>query len=459
MDGAPVASTRETIEIGLKVIAPTVASGVVKRRRAPMALAERLQTDRAAVRLLSRLRDRHGPGPLRLRVPGRSIAVVLSPAHVGRLLEGTPEPFTPDNAEKHAALGKFRPHGVLVSRGAATAERGQFWKRHSHEAVLQTHRPLHHLAPALLPVLHEEVDRLTAVADRSGELDWRRLERSWQRTVRRLVFGGAADRELIEALVSLRRSGNWSYLGRRRSRARAALAVRLRAAIDGAGPGTLGEAVRGQGADASVRPEDQVAHWLFAFDAAGIAIARTLALLAVHPGHRLAALNELATEDPDEPAELPFLRACALESLRLWPTTPMLLRDGTEPTRWGGGSLPGGTAFLVYTPLFHRDPARRYADRFAPEIWVDGTAEEDPALVPFGGGPARCPGRNLVLFSVTSALARLLREREWRLSSPSPIFTGRPVPATLDHFGLAFRPAPARHPLLGGSAHTSAAFG
>jgi cytochrome P450 len=457
MDQAvPVASANETIQIGLRVVAPAVASGAVKRRRAPMALAERFQADRAAIRLLARLRDRHGPGPLRLRVPGRSVAVVLSAGHAGRLLQGAPEPFTPDNAEKHAALGKFQQHGALASRGAARAERRRY-----NEAVLEPHRPLHHLAPALLPALHGEVDRLTADADRRGELDWRGFDRAWQQTVRLLVFGEAAraDRGLTAALDSLRRSGNWSYLGRKRIHARKAFAARLRRAIGDAGPGTLAEAVRDSEASDAVHPEDQVAHWLFAFDAAGIAVARTLALLAVHPGHLLAALNELAAEDPAEPAELPFLRACVLDALRLWPTTPMLLRDGTEPTRWGGGDLPGGTAFLVYTPLFHRDPSRPYADRFAPDIWLDGTAREDPALMPFSGGPARCPGRNLVLFCATSALARLLREREWRLSSPSPMYASRPVPATLDHFGLAFRPEPARQPLLGGDAHTSAASG
>ncbi|HEX2144731.1 MAG TPA: cytochrome P450, partial [Glycomyces sp.] len=260
----PVASIRETIQIGLRVVAPAVASGAVKRRRTAMALAERFQTDRAAIRLLTRLRDRHGPGPLRLCVPGRSFAVVLSADHVGRLLQRTPEPFSPDNAEKHAALGKFQPHGVLISRGAVRAARRRF-----NEAVLEPHRPLHHLAPALLPVLHEEVDLLTAAADRRGELAWRGFDRAWQRTVRRLVFGEAAreDRALTAALDSLRRSGNWSYLGRKRTRARESFAARLREAVAEAGPETLAEAVRtdaGDGADGVVQPEDQVAHWLFA---------------------------------------------------------------------------------------------------------------------------------------------------------------------------------------------------
>jgi cytochrome P450 len=452
----PVASRSETVQFGLKVALPVIACGAVERRRVPMALAERFQTDRSAIRLLARLRERHGSGPLRLRVPGRSVAAVLNPEDVARLLSDSPDPFTPDTAEKHAALGKFQRHGVLVSRGAARAARRGF-----NEAILDTHRPLHHLAPALLPGLNEEIDRLTAAAEARGELDWRRFDQAWQRAVRGLVFGDAArdDRELTAALDSLRRSGNWAHLGRRRTRAREAFAARLRRAVGEAGPDTLAAAVRDGAAgtigdvrddtaDAAIHPEDQLAHWLFAFDATGITIARTLAVLAVHPGHRLAALNELAAEDPSEPAELPFLRACVLETVRLWPTTPVILRDSTAETRWGATTFPAGTSFLVYTPLFHRDPARPYADRFAPDIWLDGTAREDPSLVPFSGGPARCPGRNLALFCATSALARLLREREWRPASPSPLYPGGPVPATLDHCSLAFRPEPARQPLL-----------
>lgn len=455
-EAVPVASRHETIQFGLRAALPAVATGVVRRRRLPMALAERFEADRAAIRLLARLRERHGPGPLRLRVPGRPVAVVLAPGDVERLLRDTPEPFTPDTAAKRAALGRFQPHGALLPRGSARDAR-----RRCNEAVLETHRPLHHLAPALLRVLNDEIDRLTANVEARGELDWRRFDRAWQRIVRRLVFGEAAreDRDLTGALDALRRSGNWARLGRRRTRAREAFAARLRRAIGEAGPDTLAAAIRDyapRDSGEAVHPEDQVAHWLFAFDAAGMAVARTLALLAVNPGHRFAALNELAGEDPAEPAELPFLRACVLESLRLWPTTPLLLRESTAETRWGAGVLPAGTSFWIYTPLFHRDPGRPYADRFAPDIWLDGTARDDPSLVPFSGGPARCPGRNLALFCATGALARLLREREWRLTSPSPLYAGRPVPATLDHFALEFRPEPARQPLLGSASDPAA---
>lgn len=432
------ASAGETLQVAVKLVVPAVAAGLARRRPLAMALAERCQFDRSAIRLLQRLRSRHGGGPLCLRVPGRTVALLLSVGDVGRILTETPEPFTPDNLEKRAALAKFQPHGSLVSRGRAREQRRGF-----NEAVLQPHLPLHRLAEPMLAAIDDECVRLGDGIDRRGLLNWDDFERTWWRIVRRVVFGDTArsDQEVIGVLAALRRSANWSYLSPRRTRTREALAEHLRGHLERAEAGSLAEAIYEADLDPGVRPEDQVAHWLFAFDAAGTALMRTLALLAVHRGHRHVAKHELAAADPGRPAELPYLRACVLESLRLWPTTPLILRDGTADTAWGDTSLPTGTAFVVYTPLFHRDSQRlNYADRFSPDIWTDGTAELNPSLVPFSGGPARCPGRNLVLFCVTSALARLLRDHEFRLASATPLFTGRPVPATLDHFSLVFRP-------------------
>lgn len=431
------AGAAETLEFAARIVVPAVAVGTVKRRPMMMALAERGQIDRSGIRLLQRLRERHGSRPLRLAVPGRSIVVLLSPDDVGRVLAESPEPFTPDTVEKRAALGKFQPHGSLISRGRPRSERRRF-----NEAVLETHRPLHHLAGPMLGRIAEECDRLAAEAEDAGGLDWRRFERAWWRIVRRVVFGDAAadDRTLVALLDSLRRSANWAYLTPGRERVREALAERLREHLDRAEDGTLAAAVAREDPAPAVVPADQVAHWLFAFDAAGLALMRTIALLAVNRGHRHAARCELGVSGPDLPEELPYLRACVLESLRLWPTAPLLLREGVVETRWGPETLPEGTSFIVYTPLFNRDDERLpFADRFSPEIWTDGTAEADPSITPFSGGPSQCPGRNLVLFTTTSALARLLRRDRYRLVSGPPLYTGRPEPATLDPFSLSFK--------------------
>ncbi|MBT2248034.1 cytochrome P450 [Arthrobacter sp. BHU FT2] len=112
--------------------------------------------------------------------------------------------------------------------------------------------------------------------------------------------------------------------------------------------------------------------------------------------------------------QLSFLRATVLESLRLWPTTPMILRQTTREVEWDAGTMPANCGVLIFTPYFHRDGRRLPgADRFDPALWLDphgqepGRGEpggqEDWAVVPFSAGPVRCPGRHLVLL-LTSAL-------------------------------------------------------
>ncbi|MBV9778206.1 MAG: cytochrome P450 [Acetobacteraceae bacterium] len=97
-----------------------------------------------------------------------------------------------------------------------------------------------------------------------------------------------------------------------------------------------------------------------------------------------------------------------LDTVRLWPTTPLILRETTGPTEWRGGALPAGTGIVIFVPYFDRDPERLpFADQFAPEVWLDGQAEAY-GLLPFSAGPAACPGHNLVLLTASAMLARLL---------------------------------------------------
>src|SRR5690606_22382026 len=131
-------------------------------------------------------------------------------------------------------------------------------------------------------------------------------------------------------------------------------------------------------------PVEQVPQWLFALDPAGLAAFRALALLAGHPAEQRAVADAPADPDPSRPHDLPPLRAAAHESVRLWPTTPAILRETTPTTRLGERVLPAKTLVVVLTPSFHRDDERLpYADRFAPAIWQDGSARESLSLVPF----------------------------------------------------------------------------
>ncbi|MEV4050406.1 cytochrome P450 [Amycolatopsis sp. NPDC049688] len=418
------ASVAETLRVAVEVALPTLAGGVIKRRPAAMAVAGKLQFDRPAVRLLRRLRDRHYGRPLRLRVPGRTVELALSGADVKRVLAGAPTPFSPSTVEKRAALGHFQPHGVLISDPADRPARRAFT-----EAVLQPGRPLHELAAPFAQAVAEEAAALRSDAT----LDWDTFNVVWWRLVRRVVLGSAArdDTTLTDQLERLRLDANWAYLHPKRRQLREEFRHRLTQHLDRAEPGSLAAVIAAE--DEATAP-DQVAHWLFAFDAAGMATFRTLALLASHPAEQERAREE---SESTGPAQLSFLRACVLEAVRLWPTTPMILRETTEETSWG----PAGTTVLIFTPFFHRDPDLPYADRFEPDLWLDGRAAENPALVPFSAGPAICPGRDLVQFCASTMLAELLRDHRFEQASGPVLSPERPLPATLDNFHLKLKPA------------------
>jgi cytochrome P450 len=409
-----VAGLADSARVLAGVVTPMIARGVLLRRPPVVAAAEKVDVDLRAVRSLQRLRARYGAGPVQLRVPGRSLAVVLEPEHVRRILDGSPEPFAVANREKRWALRQFQPHGLLVSTGAERADRRRF-----NEAVLDFGHPVHRLGDALVAVVEEEVVPLRG----PPTLGWDDVAPVWWRVVRRVVLGRAArdDSELTDLLGRLRAAANWAYLRPLRKGVRDRFERRLRAHLDRAEPGSLAELVASTPASPATDPAGQVPQWLFAFDAAGIATVRALALLATHPADGAADL-----------------RAAVLESVRLWPTTPVVLRDTTTETMWADGVLPAGTALLIMSAFFHRDDQRLpFAHAFTPDLWQEGGDAGDWPLIPFSAGPGECAGRDLVLLVTTAFLAALLRDRSYTLVDRD-LGPDRQLPGTLDPFGLRF---------------------
>ncbi|WP_231744815.1 cytochrome P450 [Mycobacterium sp. IS-1590] len=207
---------------------------------------------------------------------------------------------------------------------------------------------------------------------------------------RGLVLGDRArDDELItDALMRSRKAGNWSFLSPPHYRARAKFVEGLYRYVEG--------------------PE------------------------------RARAVEDAG--EPDRVAVRPYLRGCVLESVRLWPTTPTILRDTTEDTRWADGStIAKGAGLMIVTPAFHRDDELLpFAHSFSPQIWLDGTVRNYPQLVPFSAGPAECPGRNLVLLVTSTLLAQVFSALERDLpSEPKPV-PERPLPMTLNQLTLQF---------------------
>jgi cytochrome P450 len=435
MAAVPKASFLDTLSVVGGVIIPTLAKGVIIRRPTMVAMADLLDLDRRAIRRMQRLRDKYGSGPLLLRIPGRAFAVVLDPEDVHRVLAESPEPFATATTEKRAALAHFEPKVSLISHGPERAHRRRY-----NEEVLEANRPVHKLAEAFLEVVSFEAGRLRSTVQRRGVLSWGDFADAWFRLVRRVMFGDAAsdDHELSSMMAALRSAGNWAFLRPQNKQLREQLLARIRRYLVQADPNSLAGVMAQVPTSSLTAPEHQVPQWLFAFDPAGMATFRSLALLASHPEHAKRARAEVHSHSGAARSHMPFLRATVLESLRLWPTTPLVLRETTTPTSWRNGVMPARTGLIIFAPFFHRDNERLpYADRFAPELWMDGQTERSP-LVPFSDGPAICPGRHLVLLLTTAMLAELMGDSGVKLKAGARLEPDQPLPGTLNHFALRF---------------------
>ncbi|MET9419084.1 cytochrome P450, partial [Streptomyces klenkii] len=324
--------------------------------------------------------------------------------------------FTAANKERLASLSHFEPDALMITPDSGRPERRQF-----NEAALDYPAPEHRFHTDFRIAVHEEAHPLTA----SDTLTWTPFHTAYQRIVRRIVFGDPArdDERITELQDKLRHDGNWMTLHRKRHRLRRELFARTQHYLNLPESNGLVGTARITPATAAVKPVAQVQHWFFAFDAAPIGAYLALGLLASHPEHLIRARTDHT-----------YLRACILESQRLWPTALAILRDTTTETHWPGDlTLPAGTAVVFYSSYFHRDArCLPYADRFEPEVWLDGRAEAQWSIAPFSRGPAQCPGRNLVLFTSTALLTELL-SRDWHITSPHCLSPGRPLPRTVDH--------------------------
>jgi cytochrome P450 len=438
----PTASVADSARVATKVLAPLAARGLIVRRPPVVKVAEKLDLDRAAVEELQRLRDRYGPGPVQLRVPGKQMAVVLDPDDVHRILEGSPVPFAADTQEKKAALAHFQPGGVLPASPEERPERRRF-----NEAVLDTPSPIHELGTSLVAAVREEADAIAAEAERTGHLTWDTFIDGWWRTVRRVIFGVGArdDHELTDLAGELRARANWAYLASEDEELRERFLDRIRHHLARAEAGSLAEVAARVPAGPGTDPAHQVPQWIFAYDPGGIATIRALALLAAHPTELARVRDELAGLDLGEPHELPRTRAAVLDGLRLWPTTPGVLRETTAPTEWRGGTLASGTSLVIFAPFFHRDDTRlAYADRFEPELWLGAPSLDRWPLIPFSDGPVVCPGQNLVLLTTSTMAAALLERFDLALDPADRLRGDQPMPSVLSPFDLAFAVRPRR---------------
>jgi cytochrome P450 len=105
-------------------------------------------------------------------------------------------------------------------------------------------------------------------------------------------------------------------------------------------------------------------------------------------------------------------RRVAMETLRLHPVSPAVLRTAANSFEFAGYRVPAGTQVMIGTAVGHTlekyfpDPERFDIDRYTPTRGE----HRQRAYVPFGAGNHRCLGSGLVPVQLALTMATILRE-------------------------------------------------
>lgn len=124
------------------------------------------------------------------------------------------------------------------------------------------------------------------------------------------------------------------------------------------------------------------------------------------------------------------------EVLRMYPPAPMIIRAPNKTVKLGSMTVPVGAELTLLLGVMHHDPKMWGDDvnEFKPERFsqgISGAAKNQFSFLPFSGGPRVCIGQNFAMIEAKMALAMILRNFRFELSSsyqhaPFPILTLQP---------------------------------
>jgi cytochrome P450 len=171
--------------------------------------------------------------------------------------------------------------------------------------------------------------------------------------------------------------------------------------------------------------DNVVAFLMAGYDTTAFALTWTLYLVSQSPEWERQILDEVervAGNDPVSAAHvdhLPIVTQVLNESLRLFPTAPVIVRDILEDTDVNGIRVPGGTIGLIPIYAIHRH--RTYwsdPDRFDPGRFASAKPSRFQ-FMPFGAGPRVCIGATFAMIEATIMLATFIRAAHFDLESDS----------------------------------------
>jgi cytochrome P450 len=428
--GLPEASLAESLQFVATALLPQLLRGLFSPRpKVSRKLAEANIDGRAISLLRSIRRDHSGQGA---RLLGGRLVVVWGSDAIREVLDHSADVYASDAGAKGKGMSHFQPDALTLSRGEEWRDRRSF-----NESVLATSEAVHPHGGRFLSVVSDEVFRL-----RTGALDFSDWEELFDHITLRVIFGDGSrdDHELTGLLEELMAQAN-RLVGLSPDDDYYEFYGRLEGKLKDPEPDSL----IGRFADAPqsdrTRVVHQIPHWMFAMrDTLATNAYRALGCIAADPGIEGRAREELEgadLSDPESLGGLPYLEGCLSEAMRLWPTTPLLVRETTRETTLAGERISEGTQVMIVNTFNHRDPETvEDADLFRPERWPG--RGRDYRFNHLSNGTQDCPGGPLVYLLGKAVLGHTLGRYDLELIAPS-LDPSRPLPYMLDHFEVRFK--------------------
>jgi cytochrome P450 len=430
--GLPEASFAESTKVVVAGLLPAVARGLFKPRRGAQKRLTAMNADAKTVEVLGDIKRKH-PGQGAQLFGGRMVVLWGADA-IREVLDKSADLYASDTGAKAKGMCHFQPDALTISRGEEWKDRRAFT-----EHVLATGERVHPDGDRFVAIVGDEIARMRI----RGTLEWERWERFFDHVTLRVVLGEKArgDQDLTELLSQLMCEANRIVAGEAESSdAYHELHARMEWYLRDPEPGSL----VGRFADAPqsdrTRIVHQIPHWLFAMrDTLGANTYRALAAIAADQDVEDRVREEMDGKELTSAADvdsLRYLEGCLQESMRLWPSTPLLAREATRETTLAGERIDEGTQVMIVNTFNHRDPdSVADADRLKPERWESG--KRDYRFNHLSNGSQWCPGEPLVLLLGKAAIARTLVGWDLTLEEPR-LEAGRPLPHMLDFFSIRF---------------------
>ncbi|XP_060524522.1 cytochrome P450 4c3-like [Cylas formicarius] len=168
---------------------------------------------------------------------------------------------------------------------------------------------------------------------------------------------------------------------------------------------------------------DEVNTFMFeGHDTTAVNLTFALMLIACHQNVQENIYQEIMQVLGNDPEKLPsyndlqelqYMERCIKESLRLYPSVPLIVRKTEEDIETRVGIIPKGSEVFVHIYDLHRnpdvwpDPEKFDPDRFL----LDNCKTRHPyAYIPFSAGPRNCVGQKFAVLEMKAALCGVLRK-------------------------------------------------